>query len=57
MSIYTDAGFEDREAYLRDLAEEWGVSLETVYALADILGETEDFDGLVSSLQDMEEDF
>jgi len=52
MSIYTDNGYANRRAYLVDLADETGVPLEIVFALADILGPTEDFDGLVTELED-----
>lgn len=52
-NIYAKHGFKNRKEYLQDLSEEYGVSLEEVYALAQLLGENEDFDGLVSSLQDM----
>jgi len=54
MSVYTDNGFQNRNEYLQNLAEEYGVDRDTVDSLADLLGESEDFDGLVSSLQDME---
>jgi len=52
MSIYEDEGYEDREDYLRQLADENEVDYDTVLALAEMLGETEDFDGLVTSIQD-----
>ena len=52
MSIYTDNGYEDREDYLRSLADENEVDYETVKEMADLLGENEDFDGLVTSVQD-----
>lgn len=52
MSIYTDNGFANRAAYLRDLADTTGVPLATVRALADVLGPNEDFDGLVTECED-----
>ena len=52
MSVYTDNDYRDREDYLRCLAEDNGVPLETVRALADLLGPNEDFDGLVVALED-----
>jgi hypothetical protein len=55
MSIYTDEGYESRRDYLRCLAEEYGVSVLTVYALADMLGPNEDFDGLINEIQDISE--
>jgi len=51
--IYRANGYNDREDYLSGLAESYGVDLDTVYALADLLGPNEDFDGLVSQLEDM----
>ena len=53
-SIYQENGFENRKAYLIDLAETHGIDVQTVFALASILGSTEDFDGLVTALEDLE---
>jgi hypothetical protein len=52
MSIYKENGFENRRAYLESLCEEY--PRDTVYALAGILGSSEDFDGLLTSLEDYE---
>jgi hypothetical protein len=52
MNVYTDNGFRDRQHYLESLAEDYDVELETVEALADVLGEDEDFDGLLVALED-----
>ena len=52
MNPYTENGYDSREDYLKSLAEDYGVDLETVKMLADLLGPNEDFDGLVTSLQD-----
>lgn len=49
---YTDNGYINRADYLECLAYDYGVPLEHVLALADVLGENEDFDGLVSALDD-----
>lgn len=38
--------------YLASLADEYGVTLETVFAAAFTLGPSEDFDGLISCLED-----
>lgn len=57
MSIYTENGYTDRKEYLDNLADDFGIDNETVYALADVLGESEDFDGLVSALEDYENYF
>lgn len=43
----------DRIEYLKDLADNFGVDTATVFAIADMLGESEDHDGLISTLEDM----
>ena len=52
MSIYQEQGFENRKDYLNSLADEFGVDRQTVYTMASMLGSSEDFDGLVTSLED-----
>jgi len=47
-------GYETRKEYLESLAEEYDCPIETVRELAFILGKDEDFDGLVSALEDYE---
>ena len=53
-NIYQQNGYADRDDYLNCLSEDYGVSIEDVYSLAEMLGENEDFDGLVSALEDAE---
>ncbi len=48
---YAVNGYKDRAEYLDELAE-GSSNPEAVWALADILGESEDFDGLVSIIED-----
>jgi len=50
--IYTDNGYTDRAEYLDSLAEEYGMDISAVLFIAEILGPNEDFDGLVTTLQD-----
>jgi hypothetical protein len=50
MSIYKENGFENRRAYLESLCEEY--PRDAVYALAGVLGSNEDFDGLITTLED-----
>lgn len=50
--VYIENGYKDRAEYLQSLADDYGMDLDTVQALADLLGPEEDFDGLVSSLED-----
>ena len=55
MSIYTENGYANRKDYLDSMAAEYGVDRESVYMLANVLGKSEDFDGLVSALEDYED--
>lgn len=51
-TIYQQKGFADRRAYLLALAEENGLKPEMVFQAAQLLGQNEDFDGLLSMLND-----
>ena len=53
-NIYKQNEYTDRDDYLTCLSEDYGVPIEDVYSLAEMLGENEDFDGLVSALEDIE---
>jgi hypothetical protein len=55
--IYLEHGVESRAEYLAMLADDYCVSLSTVRAIADMLGPNEDFDGLVTALEDMGEEW
>ena len=57
MNDYIDHGHENRHAYLVSLADDLGVDIEIVRTLADLLGEEEDFDGVVTSLEDYAEGY
>lgn len=52
MNIYKEYGYETRSEYLRELAAEYGLPFALVWSAADMLGENEDFDGLVAVLED-----
>jgi hypothetical protein len=52
-SVYQAHGFENRRAYLESLADDFGLDKSTVFAIASVLGRSEDFDGLVSELDDL----
>jgi len=54
MDVYTDNGYANRRDYLDSLAEDFEIDRDTVYMIADLLGQTEDFDGLVTSLEDFD---
>lgn len=49
MSIYTNNGFADRAEYLDSLREEYGPLVDI---LITVLPAEEDFDGLVTELED-----
>jgi hypothetical protein len=51
-NAYIDAGFPSRRAYLENLADETGHAPRTVFFFASMLGPSEDFDGLVTTLED-----
>jgi hypothetical protein len=51
MNVYQQHGFNNRREYLESLADD--VPLHVVLSLADVLGEAEDFDGLVTELEDL----
>jgi hypothetical protein len=53
-NVYQENGYKNRYDYLVCLSEEYGVDKGTVFTIASMLGENEDFDGLVSQLNDME---
>lgn len=55
MNQYTDNGFENRRAYLESLCDEYDRTI--VYMLANMLGANEDFDGLVTALEDYAEEY
>jgi hypothetical protein len=49
---YQADGAIDRFGYLENLAADHGVTFETILTLVDALGPDEDFDGLVTTLED-----
>lgn len=51
---YTKHGYKDRNEYLESIADNHNIDPLAVNMIADILGESEDFDGLVSELEDLE---
>jgi hypothetical protein len=53
LSRYEEDGCHSRYAYLLGLADNEGVPLASVIELADLLGPEEDFDGLVSMVEDL----
>ena len=52
-NVYSENGYNDREDYLSYIAEDYGLDLEQVVRpLAELLGPSEDFDGLIDMLED-----
>lgn len=56
-NIYMENGYKDRRDYLENLALDMGIDRSIVFSLASLLGSVEDFDGLVSSLEDYSEGY
>ncbi|MBF0650762.1 RNA polymerase [Dysgonomonas sp. GY75] len=50
--IYRQNGYKDRRDYLKSVAGQYGTDRMVVGSMAEPLGETEDFDGLISALED-----
>lgn len=53
MSIYSDNGFESRKDYIEQVALTYGLDYELVKNMALMLGQSEDFNGLLSMCADM----
>ena len=53
MTVYEERGFKNRKEYLISLADDFCLDKEMVFMVADLLGGSEDFDGLVTELEDM----
>lgn len=51
-NIYQENGFIDRADYFNHLSEDYGVPLYEIYVIASVLGNDEDFDGLLDRLED-----
>ncbi len=51
---YQEYGYRDRQDYLLSLADQNGVDYNIVLAIADLYGPNEDFDGLVTAIEDLD---
>lgn len=49
---YIENGYRSREQYFESLSEEYNVSLEVIIEMAEFMGQSEDFDGLVNMIKD-----
>ena len=51
-NIYVEQGYKNRKDYLETIADTYCVPVGDVFTLASILGSDEDFDGLVTRIED-----
>lgn len=56
MNVYEEQGYKNRVDYLKFLASDLCLPEDIVFALADMLGGGEDFDGLVTALEEYQDD-
>lgn len=56
MNNYQAMGYSNRRDYLQHLASDFGLDFETVATFASMLGPNEDFDGLMTTLEDYAEE-
>jgi hypothetical protein len=49
---YNAQGYKDRDEYLASLVKDYGVEIANIRVIADVLGPSDDFDSLVSELED-----
>lgn len=54
MDEYQKLGYTGRLGYLHGLADDYGLPFQAVKVMAEILGPSEDFDGLIAVLEDAE---
>lgn len=52
LDVYQRNGHANRTEYLRRLSGSFGLPMQQVQAAADLLGQDEDFDGLLSHLEE-----
>ena len=52
--LYKEHGCKNRAEYLKQLADEHNQPLSFVKSLSNLLGQDEDFDGLINALEDAE---
>jgi len=55
-SIYVEKGYKSRSHYLQSIAEDYGVEPAAVLAIAGLLGPGEDFDGLLTAVEDLSDE-
>jgi len=50
--LYVEKGYKNRRDYLQNLADEYDIPIDILMVCADMLGPSEDFDGLIVYLED-----
>lgn len=53
MHAWNELGYESREHYILQMAEDYDVVPETAVYLAELLGDEELFDGFITALEDL----
>lgn len=56
-TIYQANGYQNRKHYLKCMSKDYNVPETVVFSLAQLLGENEDFDGLINAIEDAEKYF
>jgi len=51
---YQDNGYKNRSEYLKHLSDYYVIPIDSVWAMAEVLGSDEDFDALICDLEDYE---
>lgn len=54
-TIYQNKGYKNRRDYLMHISEDYGIPYDAVRVCADILGPNEDFDGLLTMMEEWED--
>lgn len=52
MDKYQERGYANRQDYLQRLAIDYEAPIDVVLAAAELLGPSEDFDGLINAIED-----
>ena len=55
-TVYEKNGYKNRKDYLICLANDYGLPTHVVFQFASVLGSSEDFDGLISELNEVDPD-
>lgn len=48
---------DERRKYLKQVAEDYGVREDAVFTIAELLGPEEDYDGLLSAVDDLDSSY